>query len=939
MGPSFRQNRWLQWALGSGSASGPARRSGRRARDRGRRRHRPEILALEDRQLLSGFVVTKAGDCPPNDLVPYTLRWAVAQADAATTPGAASIAIEVSGPITLEYGALELTNEKMSIVNDSANPTATISGNNASNVFVVGSGVNATLTGLTITQGKAAYGGGIGEDGGFAPSTLTLNNCTITGNSASNVGGGVDFYGTATLNGCTITGNSASGSGGGLQLGGAVTLYNCLITANSSAGDYGGVSAAGTNININDCTISGNSANSTCGGLGVIAVDNGTATVAGCTISGNTAGTGGGLVTGGPVNIANCTINGNTANYGAGLFDVTGSGTATVTGCTISGNTAGTSGGGLDGGGPMTLAGCTIADNSAVRDGGGLWNVRGTTTFTDCTISGNFAGRDGGGVDNYFDDVYGTVNLGGCTVSGNTAGQDGGGLYNDAGKATLSDCTISGNTADVTGGGMWTSGYSPGEATLTACTISANSAGVSSGGLDNERGGLATLTDTIVAGNTVAGAASDIGGGDAGQVTGSDNLIGPGGSGGIAGGSGGNIVLTSLATLGLAPLGDYGGPTQTMALESGSAAVGKGSAMAGITTDQRGFPLDSPNPDIGAFQTQPGGVLVVNMTGDVGGVAGKLDLREAVNLADVVGGMEDITFNPTVFATPQTITLTQGSLKLTDPTGTIEIGQWPSPGVIISGGGTTEVFQVASAASAYLQGLTITGGNRGGLVNDGTLTLVDCTISGNSSAGLGGGLVNDGTAMLTLTDCTVSGNTAFAGGGLYTASGPGTLTITGCTIAGNLGGGLNDAGSLATLTDTIVASNTTVGGGPSDIAGAASWAVSGTYNLVGPGGSGGIAGGVEGNIILTSLANLGLAALGNYGGPTQTMALEAGSAAIGAGIAVAGVNADQRGEPCGPAVDIGAFQVAYVTGVTAPKSGVVYGAQRRSTSWWTSTIP
>ena len=40
-----------------------------------------------------------------------------------------------------------------------------------------------------------------------------------------------------------------------------------------------------------------------------------------------------------------------------------------------------------------------------------------------------------------------------------------------------------------------------------------------------------------------------------------------------------------------------------MALKSGSPAIGAGTSIAGITTDQRGDPLDSP-PDIGAYQTQ-----------------------------------------------------------------------------------------------------------------------------------------------------------------------------------------------------------------------------------------------------------------------------------------------------------------------------------------------
>ncbi len=42
--------------------------------------------------------------------------------------------------------------------------------------------------------------------------------------------------------------------------------------------------------------------------------------------------------------------------------------------------------------------------------------------------------------------------------------------------------------------------------------------------------------------------------------------------------------------------------------------------------------------------------------------------------------------------------------------------------------------------------------------------------------------------------------------------------------------------------------------------------------------------GVHGNIVLTSLTDLGLAPLGNNGGPTQTMALLQGSPAIGAGV-------------------------------------------------------
>ena len=87
----------------------------------------------------------------------------------------------------------------------------------------------------------------------------------------------------------------------------------------------------------------------------------------------------------------------------------------------------------------------------------------------------------------------------------------------------------------------------------------------------------------------------------------------------------------------------------------------------------------------------------------------------------------------------------------------------------ISGGGTTGDFQVVDGATATLSGLTITDGvpasrAGGGVSNGGTVTLNDCTFSGNSAI-YGGGLDNDyGTA--TLNDCTISGNSAgFAGGG------------------------------------------------------------------------------------------------------------------------------------------------------------------------------
>jgi hypothetical protein len=244
------------------------------------------------------------------------------------------------------------------------------------------------------------------------------------------------------------------------------------------------------------------------------------------------------------------------------------------------------------------MTGCTFSGNSAQHFGGGVYN-QSTATITGCTITGNAAPVGGGMVTGL--NARSTLNA--CTISGNTA-QVGAGLENFS-STMLTNCTISGNAATASGGGVSNSGT----ATLTFCTISGNVATVSSGGFFNhdflDNRGSATLTDTIVAGNTAPGGApSDIGGQEASRATGSFDMIGTGGSGGIlVGRVNGNIVLASLAGLGLAPLGDYGGPTQTVALLPGSPALGAGADMSAITTDQRGEPLDV-SVDIGAFQSQ-----------------------------------------------------------------------------------------------------------------------------------------------------------------------------------------------------------------------------------------------------------------------------------------------------------------------------------------------
>ena len=108
----------------------------------------------------------------------------------------------------------------------------------------------AVLVGFTLTNGR-----NVGDVGGgvFCESTsAVVTNCVLSGNFAyeGNGDGGGGAYG-GTLNNCTLTGNSAQGGGSKSQVngGGAAdcTLNNCTLTGNYTLG-YSFATAAGPPI-------------------------------------------------------------------------------------------------------------------------------------------------------------------------------------------------------------------------------------------------------------------------------------------------------------------------------------------------------------------------------------------------------------------------------------------------------------------------------------------------------------------------------------------------------------------------------------------------------------------------------------------------------------------------------------------------------------------
>jgi hypothetical protein len=145
----------LQLTGGSSSIvtrNSPRRRERRPLRDR-RRRFLPDVDRMEGRTLLSTFTVTNN-----NDSGTGSLRALIAAAASGDTIDFSS---KLKGEtITLTSGELLIT-DSVTIDGLGANQLA-VSGNNASRVFEVATGLNVTISGLTITQGYALeQGGGI----------------------------------------------------------------------------------------------------------------------------------------------------------------------------------------------------------------------------------------------------------------------------------------------------------------------------------------------------------------------------------------------------------------------------------------------------------------------------------------------------------------------------------------------------------------------------------------------------------------------------------------------------------------------------------------------------------------------------------------------------------------------------------------------------------
>jgi hypothetical protein len=230
-------------------------------------------------------------------------------------------------------------------------------------------------------------------------------------------------------------------------------------------------------------------------------------------------------------------------------------------------------------------------------------------------------------------------------------------------------------------------------------------------------------------------------------------------------------------------------------------------------------------------------------------VVNPTQLSTAITAANSIPGGNTINFNASITLSSALPAITSGS--------TLTIN---GNGFTLDGASSFQILSVISGATLNLQFLTLKDGSvtgsGGAILNDGTLTVTNSTLSANQATGalglgFGGAIRNDGT--LTVTNSTFSGNQANAG-------------------VGAAGGAIYNTGGTVSLKGSILADST-----PDNC----NTTLTASYSLADDDTC--FTNGSSGNMVVTPTSAVRLDPLGlqNNGGPTQTIALESNSPARG----------------------------------------------------------
>jgi predicted outer membrane repeat protein len=496
------------------------------------------------------------------------------------------------------------------------------------------------------------------------------------------------------------------------------------------------------------------------------------------------------------------------------------------------------------------------------------------------TISGNSLSRVFYVGQSFSQNLGLNVSMSGLTIA---SGKDayGAGLFNSS-TLTLNSDTFSSNTATTNGGGGV---YNNGALQVNNCTFTNNStlpngkSSTSGGGLLNITAGTLTMTGCTFSGNTAPGTGTAGGQGGAvandGTMSVSNTTISNNsaafGGGGVYNGTG-TLTLTNSTLSGNTVLPNNATPGQGGGLLNEVAAT--------VTITGCTFSANTAQ-GTGQFAAQGGGIynssgtMVVNTSTFTGNSA-----------ASDGGGIYTRITNVNNLVTINNSTFTNNNSASDGG------GLRAHFGAIVTVNGCTFVGNVASSEGGAIDGSVAS-----------KLTILNSTFTGNSAGSIGGA-INCGLGIVSYTNDTITGNRV---GGIY-------------------GGGINIRSTGVTINNTIIAGNFQgTGTTPNNITGynfsTTTYVAdpSSSFNIIGPGGSGGLVNGVNGNQV--GVTNLGLGSLANNGGPTQTMALLAGSPAIdrGSNAFVTAGETDQRGLPriVNGTVDIGAIELQLPPGPPA----------------------
>jgi uncharacterized protein YxjI len=539
------------------------------------------------------------------------------------------------------------------------------------------------------------------------------------------------------------------------------------------------------------------------------------------------------------------TINGNQGNFS--IFTIDTGGNLSISSVTVSGaNRSAGNGGAFNNKGTLAVSGSIISGNSAAA-GGRLYN-NGNLNVSNSTFLGNSTTSQFGVGGAFWNYRSGNLNITNSTISGNTSAQ-GAGITNTGGTVILSNSTLYGNSAQFDGGGIFN--HASGTFTLTNSTLSGNSATNIGGGIYFANGTL-NISNTIIANSTNG---VDFAGNQPASST--NNIVEDGSI------TNGAIAADPL----LGPLANNGGPTLTMALLTGSPAIGAGDATISNAApvnglDQRGVTRSTTAPSIGAFEFYPATQVTLTTTAAGSASGSAFTTQPVITIRDSLGNPVNTTASVTMTVSGNgttvgttTVNAVNGVATFTDVgisgiAGTAYTLTFTSNGLTSATQSITPTFGTATQAtlstnaagsasgSAFTTQPVITIKDAFGNTVTNSTASVTMTVSGNGTT-IGTTTVNAVAGVANFTNVGISGTAGtaytltFASAGLTSATqsitptfGLATQATLSTSAAGSVSGSafttqpvitIQDAfgntvtNSSASVTMTVSGNGTTVG--------------------------------------------------------------------------------------------------------------------------------